>query len=123
MYACLPPNVDPFFYDGEDLREIADEATVTAGLTLFKDHQVIACDQESDLLWGKVVDDQWDMPPDVQLRLEADGRLSFACACGQAVCAHQEKPGRSPIAPQFCFPLALFPSSCSADLTSARQQQ
>jgi len=89
MYACLPPNVDPFFFDGEDLREIADEATVTAGLTMFKDHQVIACDQESDLLWGKVADDQRDLPPDVQLRLEADGRLSFVCACGQAVCAHQ----------------------------------
>ena len=89
MYTCLPPNADPFFFDGEDLREIADEATVKAGLTLFKDHQVIACDQESDLLWGKVADDQWDMPPDVQLRLAADGRLSFDCACGQAVCAHQ----------------------------------
>ncbi len=89
MYTCLPPNIDPFFFDGDDLREIADEQTLKDGLALFKDHQVIECDQDNDLLWGKVSDEEWDLPADVQFRLEADGRLGFSCACGEAVCAHQ----------------------------------
>jgi len=50
MHSCLPPNTDPFFFDGEDLREIADERIIKAGLTLFKDHKVIECYQENDLL-------------------------------------------------------------------------
>ncbi len=89
MYTCLPPNTDPFFFDGEDLREIADEQTIKAGLALFKDHQVIECDQENDLLCGKVADEKGDEPAEVQLQLAADGRLGFSCACGEAVCAHQ----------------------------------
>lgn len=89
MFTCKSPNSDPFFFDGDDLRGIAEEQTLQKGLALFKEHSVVEFDQEGDLLWGKVADEEWDWPVDVQFQLKADGCISPQCGCGNTVCAHQ----------------------------------
>ena len=50
------PHEDPFFFDREGLEAVADTAVVGEGLRCFKEHRVIAVDQDQELLWAQVED-------------------------------------------------------------------
>ena len=83
---------DPFFFDREGLQAFAAEAAIAAGLSDFKDHRVIEIEQDQEMLWGQVEDEDQDQPLEVEICLGPDGDLSFACECESSqteVCRHQ----------------------------------
>lgn len=87
-----PVNADPYFFDREDLQTIAEEKTINHGLTYFKEFRVIEIDQDGEMLWARVEDENSEVPADVRIRLEPEGELSFSCDCCDdhgAVCCHQ----------------------------------
>jgi len=87
-----PTNEDPFFFDREGFQAIATEQVMREGLSYFKEHRVISVDQDGDLLWAAVEDENEDLPLDVEIRLGEDGTLSLTCDCNddrQGVCRHQ----------------------------------
>ena len=43
---------DPLFFDREGLTAVASAAVVAEGLRAFKEHRVIAVDQDQGLLWA-----------------------------------------------------------------------
>jgi superfamily II DNA or RNA helicase len=82
---------DPFFFDREELQGIAGEQVVGDGLRYFKEHRVIAIDQDREKLWGQVEDEQAEIPFAVEIRVDAEGLLSLACDCidsRTAACRH-----------------------------------
>lgn len=93
MHVSMPPgHDDPFFFDQESLRQIAAEQVIGEGLRFFKDHQVLAIDQDGDRLWGRVEDEEEEMPLVVEITVAEDGGLLLACDCAasrSAVCRHQ----------------------------------
>ncbi|MFW8601177.1 SNF2-related protein [Desulfobacterota bacterium M19] len=82
---------DPFFFDQEKLLEIADNKTVKAGLIYYKENRVIEVDEDRELLWGRVEDEEPDVYCEVEIRPGADG-ISCQCQCGsssaEGVCRH-----------------------------------
>jgi superfamily II DNA or RNA helicase len=91
-FSITPPNQDPYFFDRDNLQAIADERTVKQGLRCFRDKRVMEIDQDRELLWARVEDEDFDIPLLVRIALQEDGNLSFACDCDPAagqVCTHQ----------------------------------
>jgi superfamily II DNA or RNA helicase len=90
-FSVAPGHDDPFFFDREGLQGIADEQVVGDGLRYFKEHRVIAIDQDREKLWGQVEDEQADLPLAVEICLGADGLLLLGCDCidsRTAACRH-----------------------------------
>ncbi|MFH2122896.1 MAG: DEAD/DEAH box helicase [Pseudomonadota bacterium] len=91
-FSVTPIHADPFFFDREGLQAIAAETVVVDGLRSFKDHQVIAVDQDQDRLWGQVEDEEAELPLAVMIEVDEDGELQLACDCADsqtAACRHQ----------------------------------
>jgi superfamily II DNA or RNA helicase len=80
---------DPFFFDREGLEAVAAAAVVGEGLRFFKEHRVMAVDQDHDRLWAQVEDEDLELPCSVELTA-TDERLVLACDCrdGEEVCRH-----------------------------------
>lgn len=91
-YSVKPPNEDPYFFDHEDLLALAHEQTISRGLAYFKDYRVVEIDQDKEMLWARVEDEDTDIPVGVEIRRGSDGNLLFHCDCDtgqQSVCRHQ----------------------------------
>lgn len=87
-----PSYDDPFLFDREALQKIAADRTITSGLAYFKDHRVMEIDQNDDTLWGQVEDEAHQLPLQVRIGLDKDGKLAMDCECtasAAAVCRHQ----------------------------------
>ncbi|MEW6220854.1 MAG: SNF2-related protein, partial [Thermodesulfobacteriota bacterium] len=93
MACCITPaNDDPFFFDRDGLQAIAAEQVIGLGLRAFKEHRVLAIDQDGERLWAEVDDDGQEFPLQVEMVLDVEGRLEMACACQQdleTACPHQ----------------------------------
>jgi hypothetical protein len=72
---------DPYFFDREDLQAIADEKTISQGLAYYKENRVIDIAHDKEILWGRVEDENSDIPFDVEMRLTAQGSPFFSCQC------------------------------------------
>ncbi len=83
---------DPYFFDTEDLQAIADEKTIRQGLAYHKENRVIDLAHDAEILWGRVEDEDSDLPFDAEMRLTEGGSPFFTCQCpaGAAgdVCRH-----------------------------------
>ena len=84
---------DPYFFDREALRAIADEGIIREGLAYYKENRVIRIDQDQELLWATVEGEEAGFPHQVEIRQKNNGGgLSFACQCGlttdTSVCCH-----------------------------------
>ncbi|MFZ5764495.1 MAG: DEAD/DEAH box helicase [Thermodesulfobacteriota bacterium] len=91
-YSTVAPNDDPYFFDRDDLQKIADDQIINQGLAAFKEHRVMAIDQDREMLWATVEDDHSEIPVNVTIRLSDDGALVFACDCNkdkETACRHQ----------------------------------
>src|SRR5574340_719781 len=84
-----PQHHDPFFFDREGLEAVAAATVVGEGLRYFKEHRVIAVDQDQGRLWAQVEDEALELPCTVELTA-ADEALPLACDCddGAEVCRH-----------------------------------
>ena len=58
----VPQQEDPFCFDHEGLTAVAATAAVAEGLRAFKEHRVLAVDQDQGLLWAQVEDAAREMP-------------------------------------------------------------
>ncbi|WP_028319570.1 DEAD/DEAH box helicase [Desulfobulbus elongatus] len=87
--SVAPQHEDPLFFDREGLTAVASSAVVGEGLRSFKEHRVIAIDQDQGRLWAQVEDEASDMPCTVGIAA-ADRVLRLECDCddGTAVCRH-----------------------------------
>ncbi|OQY08257.1 MAG: helicase [Desulfobacteraceae bacterium 4572_123] len=75
-------NQDPFFFDGEELRTIADEAAVRQGLAMHKENRVFDMDYDREGLWAMVEDEDISSTPlDIEIRVTGEKELSFSCQC------------------------------------------
>lgn len=91
-YSMKPNSEDPFFIDREGLQAMATEQVVGDGLRYFKDHRVIAIDQDQQRLWAEVEDEGTELPCSVEIRIVDEQTISFTCTCAgseDAVCRHQ----------------------------------
>ena len=52
----VPQQEDPLFFDREGLEAVASGTVVAEGLRAFKEHRVLAVDQDQGLLWAEVED-------------------------------------------------------------------
>ncbi len=82
---------DPFFFDQEGLQKIANNQAVNTGLSYYKENRVIEVDEDRELLWGRVEDEEPDAYYDVEIR-PAENGISCQCHCGsppdEGVCRH-----------------------------------
>ncbi len=87
--SVTPRHEDPLFFDREGLEAVAATPVVGEGLRLFKEHRVIAVDQDQWRLWAQVEDDPLEMPCRVEIAA-TDETLLLECDCldGAAVCRH-----------------------------------
>lgn len=85
----IPQQEDPLFLDREGLTAVASAAVVAEGLRAFKEHRVIAVDQDQGLLWAQVEEAAREMPCTVEVTV-TEQALQLACDCadGETVCAH-----------------------------------
>ena len=85
----VPQQEDPFCFDHEGLTAVAATAAVAEGLRAFKEHRVLAVDQDQGLLWAQVEDADREMPCTVEVSV-TEQALQCACDCadGETVCAH-----------------------------------
>lgn len=92
-YICQPVNEDIFFFDREELQDVAHQKAIGRGLTLFKENRVLEIDQDEKRLWAVVEDEELtDIPLDILIESSPEGSLHFHCDCeesGQAMCHHQ----------------------------------
>ncbi len=73
---------DPLFFDGEELRTIADEAAVCQGLAIHKENRVFDMDHDREGLWAMVEDEDISSTPlDIEIRVTGEKELSFSCEC------------------------------------------
>lgn len=84
-----PQHEDPLFFDREGLQAVASSAVVGEGLRSFKEHRVIAIDQDQGRLWAQVEDEGLELPCTVEIAATDDG-LALGCDCvdGTEVCRH-----------------------------------
>lgn len=90
MHRSIPPqHEDPFFFDREGLAAVASRQVVGEGLRAFKEHRVIAVDQDQERLWAQVDDAAMEQPCTVEVTA-TETRLDLWCDCdeGNAVCTH-----------------------------------
>ena len=87
--SVAPQHEDPFFFDREGLEAVSSTAVVSEGLRSFKEHRVIAVDQDQERLWAQVEDEVLEPPCAVELTAMDEG-LALACDCGDGadVCRH-----------------------------------
>jgi superfamily II DNA or RNA helicase len=87
--SVIPQYDDPLYFDREGLAAVASSAVIGEGLRSFKEHQVMAIDQDQGRLWAQVEDEALDMPCTVDIAAMDEG-LQLACDCydGAAVCRH-----------------------------------
>ena len=87
--SVTPQHQDPLFFDREGLETMANPAVVGEGLRSFKEHRVIAIDQDQGRLWAQVEDEAMEMPCTVGIAA-TDETLQLECDCGDgaAVCRH-----------------------------------
>ena len=87
--SVTPQHDDPLFFDREGLAAVASPAVVGEGLRWFKEHRVIAVDQDQGRLWAQVEDEAMEMPCTVGIAA-TDEALQLECDCGDgsAVCRH-----------------------------------
>ena len=85
----VPQQEDPLFFDREGLEAVASGAVVAEGLRAFKEHRVLAVDQDQGLLWAQVEDADRELPCTVEVSV-TEQALQLACDCadGETVCAH-----------------------------------
>ena len=85
----VPQQEDPLFFDREGLEAAASGAVVAEGLRAFKEHRVLAVDQDQGLLWAQVEDADRELPCTVEVSV-TEQALQLACDCadGETVCAH-----------------------------------
>ena len=69
---------DPLFFDREGLTAVASAAVVAEGLRAFKEHRVIAVDQDQGLLWAQVEDAARELPCTVEVSV-TEQALQLAC--------------------------------------------
>ncbi|MGD9949901.1 MAG: SNF2-related protein [Desulfobulbus sp.] len=84
-----PQHEDPFFFDREGLEAVASAEVVGEGLRFFKEHRVIAVDQDQERLWAQVEEEDSESPCAVEI-VVAGNALELACDCrdGEDVCRH-----------------------------------
>lgn len=90
-YTISAPNEDPFYFDREDLQNIAREQVIREGLAYFKEDRVMEIDQDASTLWARVEDEDYDDPVDARIENGDSNLLSFFCECaegGERVCRH-----------------------------------
>jgi len=88
--AVQQQNEDPFFFDREGLESIASAQAVGEGLRYFKQHRVLAVDQDRERLWAQVENEGQELPCDVMMVSQGD-LLLLECDCaesGTEVCRH-----------------------------------
>jgi superfamily II DNA or RNA helicase len=87
--SVAPQHEDPFFFDREGLETVAAASVVGEGLRFFKEHRVIAVDQDRERLWAQVEDEDLEIPCAVTV-VAAENVLELTCDCqdGEAVCRH-----------------------------------
>jgi len=86
----LPQHEDAFFFDREGLETVSRAQAVGEGLRYYKEHRVIAIDQNPQGLLAQVEDDALDLPCAVEIAL-VDDALLLECDCtdqGTEVCRH-----------------------------------
>ena len=87
--SVVPQHEDPFFFDREGLAAVASAEVVGEGLRSFKEHRVIAIDQDQERLWAQVEDEALDMPCTVDIAAMDEGvRLACDCNDGAEICRH-----------------------------------
>ena len=75
-------NQDPFYFDGEGLQTIANEAAIRQGLAIHKENRVFEMDHDQEGLWAMVEDeDISSIPLDIEIRVTGEKELSFSCQC------------------------------------------
>ena len=83
---------DPYFFDREDLLTIAADKTIRQGLAYYKENRVIDLAHDQEMLWGRVEDEDSDIPFDAEMRLTDRGAPVFTCQCAacadDAACRH-----------------------------------
>jgi superfamily II DNA or RNA helicase len=82
---------DPFLFDNEQLKSIADEWVIRQGLADFRDNSVTDLDCAENLLWAQVEERDTQEPLTTEISYDGDGNLSAVCDCGDEehpVCRH-----------------------------------
>lgn len=89
LCTITPQHEDPLFFDREALAAVAAAQVIGEGLRYFKEHRVIAVDQDQGQLWSQVEDEYLEEPCTVDIAAQEEG-LSLACDCreGSAICRH-----------------------------------
>ncbi len=84
-----PQYEDPFYFDREGLAAVIPAKVVGEGLRYFKEHRVIAVDQDQARLWAEVEDEVLEMPCTVDIAA-TETTLELACDCrdGGEACRH-----------------------------------
>nr|WP_321466164.1 DEAD/DEAH box helicase [uncultured Desulfobulbus sp.] len=87
--SVVPSQRDPFFFDREGLETVADAVVVAEGLRSFKEHRVIAVDQDQERLWAQVEDEDLELPCAVEM-VATENSLQLECDChdGETICRH-----------------------------------
>lgn len=84
-----PQHEDAFFFDREGLEAVASTELVGEGLRCFKEHRVVAVDQDQARLWAQVEDEVLEEPCMIEI-VATDDTLLLACDCrdGAEICRH-----------------------------------
>jgi len=75
-------NQDPFFFEGEGLQTIADEAAIRQGLAIHKENRAFDMDHDREGPWAMVEDEDISSTSlDIEIRMTGEKELSFFCQC------------------------------------------
>ena len=75
-------NQDPFYFDGEGLQTIANEAAIRQGLAIYKENRVFEMDHDQEGVWAMVEDEDISGTPlDIEIRVTGENEISFSCGC------------------------------------------
>lgn len=76
---------DPFLLDNEQIEALAEPHLIRLGLQHSIDKRVTALDRQETGLWAEVEDAATGDKLQVDIRLQADGRLRHVCACPESM--------------------------------------
>ncbi len=80
---------DSFFFDHEELVVVASDKVVSEGLRCFKEHRVLAVDQDQTRLWAQVEDENLSVSCCVEIADNGESlQLECDCADGDEMCCH-----------------------------------